>query len=77
MLRLTATDPAIVITELQASRVQYLLREFIPATRCEVELGPGVQFVVPQHGVEELAPGIRADIEAIIGCVLQVDELPD
>ncbi|MCB0920946.1 MAG: hypothetical protein H6513_15655 [Acidimicrobiaceae bacterium] len=77
MLRLVAADPAIVITERQASRALYLLREFIPATRCDAELGPGVVFTVPHHGVQELGPAIRAEIEVIIGCALRVDELPD
>ena len=59
-------------------RGQYaLLREFIPATRCDAELGPGVVFTVPHHGVQELGPAIRAEIEVIIGCALRVDELPD
>jgi hypothetical protein len=77
MLRLTATDPSVALTESQASRVRYLVLEFIPATKCDVELGPGVQVVVPHHGVDELAPGIRSRIEEIIGCTIRADELPD
>ena len=77
MLRLTATDPSIALSERQAQRVQYLLLQFIPATSCHVERGPGVVVLVPNHGLDELASGIRADIEAIIGSPVSADELAD
>jgi hypothetical protein len=77
VLRLTAADPAAAITEKQAARIRYLLLEFIPATVCDVELGPGVRVTVPNHGVDELAPAIKSDIEAIIGCAIRAADLPD
>ena len=77
MLRLTPTDPSIVLTDAQVTRIRSLLLEFIPATSCLVEVGPRSQVTVPNHGLDELAPAIRSDIEATIGCAVLAEELPD
>ena len=77
VLRLTATDATVVITELQASKIQFWLLEFIPAMNCDVVLGPGVQVLVPHRSVHDLTPALRSRVEAIVGCSVRVDELPD
>ena len=77
MLQLTALDEGIVLDEAKVRRIKYLLLQFIPARRCDVHLGPGVKIVVPGHGVNELAPGIRAEVESTLGCAVVVAEFAD
>jgi adenylate kinase len=77
MFRLVADDASVVLSAAQVARISRLLLEFIPATRCEVKIGPGVWIRVPNHMVEELTPDLRAAIEATIGSSVQVEELPD
>lgn len=77
VIRLSAADAAVVLDDRQVSRIRFLLLEFIPATICEVDRGPAAIITVPNHGLSELAPGIRGQVESTMGCRVEVDELED
>lgn len=72
MIRLVAEDRSIVLSREQVLRVQYQLLEFIPAVRCDVSPGPGVVIEVPGHEIHELAPGVLAAVESVMGCRVEV-----
>lgn len=72
MIRLTADDTSIVLTDDQVRRAKFHLMEFIPATRIKVSRGPGVTIVVPGHSVGELAPAVLAAVEDAVGCSVSV-----
>jgi hypothetical protein len=68
---------ALVLTEAQAMKIQYLLLEFIPAQRSIVHRGPGVVVDVAGREPDELAPGILRRIEEIADCRFRVESIPD
>lgn len=74
MIRLTAPQEMV---GLDVDRVKYPLLQFIPCTRVDVDLGPPLVITVPGHGLDELAPGVLARVEEIVGCSLTVDAAPD
>jgi hypothetical protein len=78
VIRLAPEDRDLILSSRQVNRIKYclLLLEFIPAKSCDVDAGPAATISVPGHSLDELAPGIRAEIEATIGCRLEVHEGP-
>jgi hypothetical protein len=70
---MTAT---VEVLRLDIDRVKYPILEFIPCTRVEVDLGPPLVITVPGHGVDELASGVLARVEEIMGCPLMVEDTP-
>jgi hypothetical protein len=77
-LRITASDTGITITDPVSTCIWHRLAHMIPAERVNVFPGPRVVITVPAHGSDELAPGIKRDIERVLGCSVVVeDELGD
>ena len=74
MLRLRAQDEDLVLDEAQVLRVQFWLLEILPAARCRVLAGPGIQLVVAEREPADLTAAVRRKIEAIIGCAVLVDD---
>jgi len=72
VIRLIAQDDTLKLSAGQVSKIKYLLLEFLPARTCEVNVGPGAVIVVPDQdrGLEDLAPGVLARLESIVGCGL-------
>jgi hypothetical protein len=77
MLRLVAQGSSIVLTDEQVTKAKYPLLEFLPAVKCVVHRGPGVEILVPGHSTEELMPAVLRAVEAAVGCPLAVEEAPD
>jgi hypothetical protein len=73
VIRLIATDDTVTLGEGQVSRVKFLLLESLPARRCSVDPGPGVEIVVSDRDryPDDVAPGILSRLEAIVGCPLR------
>jgi hypothetical protein len=72
MLRLTAEDESIVLTDEQVMRAQYPLLEFLPTARCEVNPGPGITMVVRDREPSDLMPAILKRVEEVLGCAMRV-----
>jgi hypothetical protein len=72
VIRLVARDPAVGLDEIQATRIQFVLLEFIPAAGCNVKRDPPVQITVLDHKAPELHPPLLERVEAIAGCRFDV-----
>jgi hypothetical protein len=72
MLRLQADTSNVVLDETQVLRIKFWLLEFLPAARCEVRPGPGIEIVVPDREPDDLTPHLRRRIEEIVGCPLSL-----
>lgn len=67
MIRLVAQDRNAVLTEQEAMRVRFWVLEVLPATRCEVLHGPGIEIIVPEREPGDLSPGVLHRLEEIAG----------
>ncbi len=76
-LRITAEDPTLTLNETQARRIWNLLLEFIPAKSVIIDVDATATISVAGHGVDELAPAVRSDIEAALGCGVIVEGIQD
>ena len=72
MIRLVALDSAVCLDEVQASRIQSVLLEFVPAGRCKVKRDRPVEITVLDHQASELHPPLLERVEAIAGCRFDV-----
>jgi hypothetical protein len=73
VLRLRAVDPELTLSSEQVLKVRFHLCESLPATRVRVSPGPGVTIVVRERRKEDLPPALKARLETIVGCSLDVD----
>jgi hypothetical protein len=65
---LRAVDATIVLDDLQVRRLQFWILEILPASRCAVYAGPGVEIRVDEREPADLTPTLKAKFEEIIGC---------
>ncbi len=70
VIHLRAVDTTIVLGDLQVGRLKFWILEFLPASRCTVHGGPGVEIHVEEREPEDLTPTLMAKIEEIIDCEL-------
>ncbi|MDF3300364.1 hypothetical protein [Streptomyces tropicalis] len=72
MIRLVADDCTVVLDEKQVTKIQFWLLELLPAWRCEVVPGPGVEIVVPDvdRQLDDITPWVLSKLEEIVGCTL-------
>ncbi len=70
VIHLRAVDTTIVLEDLQVGRLKFWILEFLPASRCTVHGGPGVEIHVEEREPEDLTPTLKAKFEEIIGCEL-------
>lgn len=75
VIRLVAEHRTVILGEKQVSKIEFWLLELLPARRCEVVTGPGVEIVVPdsERQLEDLTPWVLSKLEAIVGCTLRPD----
>lgn len=76
VLRLRAQDQDLVLDEARVRCVQFWLLEVLPATRCRIHAGPGIQLLAPEREAADLTSAVRRRIEEIIGCSVLVDDDP-
>lgn len=72
VIRLVAEDRTVVVDEKQVIRIQFWVLELLPARRCEVVTGPGVEIVVPDidRQLDDVTPWVLSRLEEIVGCTL-------
>ena len=77
MIRMTPASVEAMLRQFDVDRAKYPLLEFIPCSRVNVTLKPGLVIEVPDHSARELAPAVLAAVEAVVGCSLTVEDAPD
>lgn len=72
VIRLVAEDRTVVVDGEQVTKIQFWLLELLPARRCEVVVGPGVEIVVPDidRDLDDVTPWVLSKLEEIVGCAL-------
>jgi hypothetical protein len=76
VIRLVADDEGAVLTEQEITRIQFWVLEVLPATRCEVRRGPGIEIIVPEREPGDLVPAVLRRLEEIVGCALHLHAAP-